>query len=168
MTMVTLPGGKLNISMSLIHIINTHRMIQSLALLSSSAQGRRSWNYARTSPAPGKFGAHMSEGVGSLLSLGIEFSSFPSYSEMKHCGRQRIPYLCPCACLWFDATLFLFSLVFKGNCADENTETGVFLPHALPLWTVWIIQLYIFANKDNFAERKHAHDPALSSTDYIR
>lgn len=32
-----------------------------------------------------------------------------------------------------DATLFLFSLVFKGNYADENIETGVFLPHALPL-----------------------------------
>lgn len=100
-TVVTLPGGKLNISMSLIHIINTHRMIQSLALLSSSAQGRRSWNYARTSPAPGRFDAHMSEVVGSLLSLGIEISSFPSYSEMKHCGRQRSPYLCPCACLQF-------------------------------------------------------------------
>lgn len=74
--MVTLPGGKLNISMSLIHIINTHRMIQSLALLSSSARGGQSWNYARTSPAPGRFGAHMSEVVRAFCPLG---SSFPLF-----------------------------------------------------------------------------------------
>lgn len=57
-----------------------------------------------------------------------------------------------------DATHFLF----KGNYADENTEASVFLPRALPLWTVWIIQLCIFTNKDNCTERKHARDPALS------